>query len=181
MGKVITNTFKDFDKSKESSYLKCWNVNNLCGWEMLRRLPVDGFKLVENTSKFNKSSQKTTMKMVMRDVFMKLMLNVLKNYMTLTMIYHFLPERMKTEKVEKLLTNLHDQKEYVTHIFFIVHRVIFFLVDRIIKFNQEAWLKSCIDMNIQIMHKNEFFKQQTMEIVRSHRDIKLVIPEARRN
>ena len=56
MGKVITNTFKDFDKSKESSYLKCWNVNNLCGCEMLRRLPVDGFKLVENTSKFNKSS-----------------------------------------------------------------------------------------------------------------------------
>ena len=97
------------------------------------------------------------------------------------MIYHFLPERMKTEKVEKLVANLHDQKEYVIHIFFIVHRVIFFLVDRIIKFNQEAWLKSCIDMNTQIMHKNEFFKQQTMEIVRNHRDIKLVIPEARRN
>ena len=36
-------------------------------------------------------------------------------------------------------------------------------------------------MNTQIMHKNEFFKQQTMEIVRNHRDIKLVIPEARSN
>ena len=50
------------------------------------------------------------MKMVMRDVFLKLMLNVLKNYMNFTMIYHFLPERMKTEKVEKLVANLHDQK-----------------------------------------------------------------------
>ena len=22
---------KDYDKNKESSYLKCWDVNNLCG------------------------------------------------------------------------------------------------------------------------------------------------------
>ena len=28
----------------------------------------------------------------------------------------FLPERMKIEKVEKLLTNLHDKTEYVIHI-----------------------------------------------------------------
>ena len=28
----------------------------------------------------------------------------------------FLPERMKIEKVEKLVANLHDKKEYVIHI-----------------------------------------------------------------
>ena len=28
----------------------------------------------------------------------------------------FLPERMKTEKVEKLVTKLHDKTEYVIHI-----------------------------------------------------------------
>ena len=28
----------------------------------------------------------------------------------------FLPERMKIEKVEKLVTNLHDKTEYVIHI-----------------------------------------------------------------
>ena len=28
----------------------------------------------------------------------------------------FLPERMKLEKVEKLVTNLHDKTEYVIHI-----------------------------------------------------------------
>ena len=27
----------------------------------------------------------------------------------------FLPERMKTEKVEKLVANLHDKTEYVIH------------------------------------------------------------------
>ena len=28
----------------------------------------------------------------------------------------FLPERMKTEKIEKLVANLHDKTEYVIHI-----------------------------------------------------------------
>ena len=28
----------------------------------------------------------------------------------------FLPERMKTERVEKLVANLHDKTEYFTHI-----------------------------------------------------------------
>ena len=28
----------------------------------------------------------------------------------------FLPERMKTEKVKKLVANLHDKTEYVIHI-----------------------------------------------------------------
>ena len=32
------------------------------------------------------------------------------------MIYIFLPERMKIEKVEKLVTNLHGKNEYVIHI-----------------------------------------------------------------
>ena len=32
------------------------------------------------------------------------------------MIYHFLPERMKTAKVRKLGANLHNKIEYVIHI-----------------------------------------------------------------
>ena len=30
-----------------------------------------------------------------------------------TLIYHFLPERMKIEKVKKLVGNLHDKIQYV--------------------------------------------------------------------
>ena len=44
---------KDYDKNIESSYLKNWNVNNLFGWAMPQKLPVNGFKWVENTSQFN--------------------------------------------------------------------------------------------------------------------------------
>ena len=41
---------KDYDKNRESLYLKYWDVNNLYGMVMSQNLPVDGFKWVENTS-----------------------------------------------------------------------------------------------------------------------------------
>ena len=34
---------KDYDKSKESSYLKYWDVNNLYGCTLSEKLLVDGF------------------------------------------------------------------------------------------------------------------------------------------
>ena len=52
----------------------------------------------------------------MKDIFLKLIFNILKTYMNFIMIYHFLLERMKIETVEKLVANLHDKSEYVIHI-----------------------------------------------------------------
>ena len=37
---------KNYDKNKESSHLKYWDVNNLHGLAMSQKLPVDGFKWV---------------------------------------------------------------------------------------------------------------------------------------
>ena len=37
---------KDYDKNKESLYLKYWNINNSCGWEMSQKLLVNNFKWV---------------------------------------------------------------------------------------------------------------------------------------
>ena len=34
-------------------YIKYWDVNNLYGWAMSQKLPVNGFKQVEETSQFN--------------------------------------------------------------------------------------------------------------------------------
>ena len=49
-------------------------------------------------------------------------------------------------KVEKLVTNLHDKTEYVIHIKNLKqelnHGLVLNKVHRVIKFNQNAWLKT---------------------------------------
>ena len=47
------NYMKDYDKNEKSSYLKYWDVNNLYGWATSQKLPTNGFKWIENLSKFN--------------------------------------------------------------------------------------------------------------------------------
>ena len=109
----------------------------------------------------------------------------------------FLPERRKLEKVEKLVCSIEDKEKYVIHIRALKqvlnHGLILKEVNRVIKFNQEAWLKPYIDMNTKLRTeaKNEFEKDffklmnnsvfgKTVENVRKHRDIKLVTTEERR-
>ena len=47
----------DYDKDIESLYLEYLDANNLYGWAMSQKLPVDGFEWVEENdlSKFNAS------------------------------------------------------------------------------------------------------------------------------
>ena len=80
---------KDYNKNKESLYLQYWNVNNLHGWAMSQRLPVNNFEWIKDTSQFNKNFIKTIMKKVMNDILLNLMFIILKNYMNFIMIYHF--------------------------------------------------------------------------------------------
>ena len=44
---------KDYDKNKESSYLKYWDANNLHGWALSQKLPVNKFEWIKDTSQFN--------------------------------------------------------------------------------------------------------------------------------
>ena len=44
---------KSYDNEKETSYLKCWDVNNLYCWAMSRKLPVNKFEWIKDTSQFN--------------------------------------------------------------------------------------------------------------------------------
>ena len=68
---------------------------------------------------------------------------------------------MKIEKVEKLVANLHDKTEYVIHIRNVKqtlnHELVLNKVYRVITFNQDAWLKSYIDMNTDLRKKAKFF------------------------
>ena len=61
---------------------------------------------------------------------------------------------MKTEKVEKLVVNLQDKKEYAIHIRNLKqtlnHGLVLKKVHGVIKFNQAAWLKPNIVMNTDL-------------------------------
>ena len=39
---------KNYDENKESSYIQYLDANNLYGWAMSQKLPVNGFKWVNN-------------------------------------------------------------------------------------------------------------------------------------
>ena len=81
------NYMKDYDKNKESSYLQHWNLNSLSGLDMPQKLPVKSFEWIEDTSLFSEDFIKNITKKVIKDIFSKLMFNILKNYMKFIMIY----------------------------------------------------------------------------------------------
>ena len=43
---------KNYDKNRESSFLMYVDTNNLHGWAMSKKLPVDGFTWVDDLSMF---------------------------------------------------------------------------------------------------------------------------------
>ena len=50
--KANNKYIKNYDKNKESSYLEYVNANNLYGFAMSKKLPVDEFKWVDDLSIF---------------------------------------------------------------------------------------------------------------------------------
>ena len=56
------------------------------------------------------------MKKVMKDILLKLMFNILKYYVNFIMVCRFYLKKTKIEKVKKLVADLHDKTEYVTHV-----------------------------------------------------------------
>ena len=66
----------------------------------------------------------------------------------------FLPKRMNIEKVEKLVASLHDKTEYVIHINLkqvLNHKLELKKLHRVIRFNQESYLKPYVDVNNDVI------------------------------
>ena len=111
--KANNKCMKDYVKNKKSMYLKYWDSNNLYGWRMSKKFPVDRFKWYENTFQFNKDfignfNEESDEGYFFIFIFLYfLYLYDLHNDSSIS------PERMKIEQVEKLVCNLHDKQEYV--------------------------------------------------------------------
>ena len=150
---------KDYDNNKESLYIQYWDVNNLHGWAMSQKLPVNNFEWIKDTSKFNEDFIKNYNEESDEGYFLEVDIQYLEKLHELQNDLPFLPERMKIEKIEKLLAKLHDKTEYVIHIInfkqALNHGLVLKKVNKVIKFNQNAWLKPYIDMNTDLRKKGK--------------------------
>ena len=101
---------KDYDSSKESSYIQYLDTNNLYGAAISEKLPINGFKWVndifEINEKFVKSYDKNSDKGYILEVDVDYPSKLDKLHSDML----FLPERMIIDKTKKLVCNLHDKR-----------------------------------------------------------------------
>ena len=126
---------------------------------MSQKLPVYNFEQIEDTSHFNENFIKSYNEESDKVYFLEVDVQYLEKLHDIHNDLPFLPQRMKFEKVEKLVVNLHNKTEYVIHIRNLKqalnHRLILQKVYGVIRFNQRAWLKPYIDMNTKLRQKEK--------------------------
>ena len=131
---------------------------------MLQKLLVINFESIKDTSQFNEDFIKSYNEGSDKGYFLEADVQYTEKLHELHNDLPFLPERMKIENVEKLVVNLHDKTEYVIHTKELIqafnHGLVLKNIHRVIKFNQDAWLKQYIDMNTDLRKKakNNFEK-----------------------
>ena len=184
--KANNKYMKDYDKKKKPSYIQYLDANNLYGKAMTEKLPVRGFRWMDDISKIDEDFVKDYNK------------NNNKGYILDVDVDY--PNKLQNlhSDTKKLVCNLNDKKNYIVHINVLKqaldHGLKLRKVHRAIEFEHETWLKEYIDVNTELRKKatngfeKDFFKLmnnamfgKTMENVRKHWDIKLVKTDKKRN
>ena len=110
------NTYmNNYDKSIISSFLMYLDANNLYGWAIIQKLPVNGFKWVENSSKFNEKFIKSYNEYSDKGYFLEVDVEYVKSLFNFHKNLSFLPERKKFKKVEKLVCGIEDKKIFCSY------------------------------------------------------------------
>ena len=147
--KANNKYMKNYNNNEESSYIRYLDANNLYGWAMSKKLPVNRFKWIDNNETagpiinedFIKSYDENDNKGYIFEVDVKYPKRLLELHSDLP----FLSERMKINKCKKRVCNLFNKKKYVAHINTLKqalnHGLKLKKIHRVIEFNQEAWLK----------------------------------------
>ena len=108
--KANNKYMKNYDKTIESSYLMYLDANNLYGWAMSKKLPVNGFKWENDLSRFNENFIKKYSKNSDVGYFLEVDIEYPKQLWSSHKVLLFLPKRKKLEKVEKLVCSIEDKE-----------------------------------------------------------------------
>ena len=152
--KANNKYMKNHNEKEESSYIQYLDANNLCGWAMSERLPVSGFKWVEDVFRIDEEFIKNYDEGSDKGYILEVDVKYPKKLYNLHSGLSFLRERMKIDKCTKIVCNLYNKENYVVNIRALkqalMHGLKLEKVHRVIQFNQEAWLKPYIDRNTEL-------------------------------
>ena len=96
--KANNKYMNNYDKNKELSHLHYYNVNNLYGWAILQKPPVNYFELIKDTSQFNENLIKIYNEESDEENFLEIDNQYLQK---LQKHYNGLPFLLKRMKIEK--------------------------------------------------------------------------------
>ena len=131
---------KNYYKNIESLYLMYLDANNLYGWAMSQRLPVNGFEWMEQLSKFDEFFIKNYDENNVKGYILEVDVEYPKSLFNLNSDLPFLHERKKIEKCKKLICNIHNKENHVIHIRVLKQALNHGLILK--KVRLKAWLKS---------------------------------------
>ena len=100
---------KSYVKSIESSFIEYLDANNLYGWAMSQKLPVNSFKQIKNLFQFNESFIRNYDENSNKGYFLEVDIDYPEKLFNLHKDLPFLPERKNVNKVEKLICSIGDK------------------------------------------------------------------------
>ena len=126
--KANNKYMKNYDENEKSSYIQYLDANNLYRWAMSQKLPVNGFKWLEDTSEINEEFIKNYDENNDKGYILEVDVKYLRKLHDIHSDLPFLPKRMKIDKCEKLACNLLNKKK--------IRRAY-----KIIKTSSKSWIK----------------------------------------
>ena len=180
---------KDFDKTKPSTFIQYLDADNLYGWAMSQKLPTHGFKWMDiNIPSVLKLLEKKDTKIgYIFEVDLEYPISLWEELND----YPLAPERIKINKVDKLISSLLPKTHYVLHYKnlkqYLEEGMILKKVHRGIKFNQSCWMEPYIRKNTELRKEaknafeKDFFKLmnnsvfgKTIENIRKRQNVELI-------
>ena len=110
--KANNKYMKNYNNNEESSYIQYLDANNLYGWALSKKLPVNGFRWLDSDeiNEINEEFIKNYNENDNKGYIFEVDVRYRKRLHDLHSDLPFLPERMEINKCKKLICNLSNKK-----------------------------------------------------------------------